>query len=189
MPHPLRDRQQLSNSSPSLISFSLYLAMLLSDSSRNFCVKVHIERCLQRTSFALFSSLLLLPLFFFCLWSMNCPKKKPKSSERDIRLLHSRCAASYIKTQKIKKKKKKKLDALRCVTAGGGEELKQHCGGWRCINFSNLSVLRRMNFSSFLNNFCLRVFILFFYHFMSCCYFVFFWAAELFQLLFFGFFS
>lgn len=115
-------------------------------------------------------------------------KETQKFKARHSFVTFSLCRVLH-KNPKNKKNEKKKLDALRCVTAGGGEELKQHCGGWRCINFSNLSVLRRMNFSSFLNNFCLRVFILFFYHFMSCCYFVFFWAAELFQLLFFGFFS
>lgn len=38
--------------------------MLLSNASRNFCAKVHIERCLQRTSCSSAFSLLLLLLFF-----------------------------------------------------------------------------------------------------------------------------
>lgn len=160
------------------LSLSILAKLLATNSSRNFCVKVHIEN-VPATN-------LLPPLrrfffWFFRLWSMNCPKKKPKSSDRlDIRLLHSRCAASYIKTQKKKRKEKNKTwrTSLR---ERGVRERWQHCGGWRCINFSNLSAMRRMNFSSFLNNFCLRVFVLFFlwfyFAFMSCCYFVFFWAA------------
>lgn len=140
-----------------------------------------------------FSPLLLLLCFFFCLWSMNCPKKKPKSSERKRLARHSfvtfslrRCVLH--KNPKKKQKPKKKTWRTSLRDSGqweGGVGVKtEHCGGWRCINFSNLPALRRMNFSSFLNNFCLRVFVLFFFvpsppHFMSCCYFVFFWTAEL----------
>lgn len=94
------------------------------------------------------------------------PKVQSERDSRDIRLLHSRCAAaSYIKTQK-KPKKTWRTSLRDSGQWEGGVGVKtEHCGGWRCINFSNLSALRRMNFSSFLNNFCLRVFVLFFFLF------------------------
>lgn len=145
------------------LSLSILAKLLATNSSRNFCVKVHIEN-VPATN--LLPPLRLFFFWFFRLWSMNCPKKKPKSSDRlDIRLLHSRCAASYIKTQKKNEKKKNKTwrTSLRERRV---RERWQHCGGWRCINFSNLSAMRRMNFSSFLNNFCLRVFVLLFFHFI-----------------------
>lgn len=106
LPLPRRYRQQLSNFPTRLIlSLSEFFAKLLAtNSSRNFCVKVHIEN-VPATN--LLPPLRLFFFWFFRLWSMNCPKKKPKSSDRlDIRLLHSRCAASYIKTQKKTKRKK-----------------------------------------------------------------------------------
>lgn len=87
------------------LSLSILAKLLATNSSRNFCVKVHIEN-VPATN--LLPPLRLFFFWFFRLWSMNCPKKKPKSSDRlDIRLLHSRCAASYIKTQKKQNEKKK----------------------------------------------------------------------------------
>lgn len=135
------------------LSLSILAKLLATNSSRNFCVKVHIEN-VPATN--LLPPLRLFFFWFFRLWSMNCPKKKPKSSDRlDIRLLHSRC----------EKKEKNKTWRTSLRERGVGER-GPHCGGWRCINFSNLSAMRRMNFSSFLNNFCLRVFVLFFFHFI-----------------------
>lgn len=130
-----------------LVSFFLSLSILAKLLATNsFCVKVHIEN-VPATN--LLPPLRLFFFWFFRLWSMNCPKKKPKSSDRlDIRLLHSRCAASYIKTQKKKRKEKNKTWRTSLRERGVGER-GPHCGGWRCINFSNLSAMRRMNFSSF----------------------------------------